>query len=117
MRVVVADPEEILRKLSIHDGCVDALAADDRANLAASALDERAYSLVQLGALVAIDAAPPTYMDVIDSARSCGVSEEEIVGALIAVIPAVGVARVVSAAPKLALALGYDVGAALENRT
>jgi hypothetical protein len=29
-------------------------------------------------------------------------------------MPAVGVSRVVSAAPKLALALGYDVGAALE---
>jgi hypothetical protein len=30
------------------------------------------------------------------------------------VIPIVGVARVVSAAPNLALALGYDVGEALE---
>jgi hypothetical protein len=37
------------------------------------------------------------------------------VGALIAVMPVVGVARVVSAAPNLGLALGYDVGAALEE--
>jgi hypothetical protein len=29
-------------------------------------------------------------------------------------LPVVGVARVVSAAPNLGLALGYDVGAALE---
>ena len=33
---------------------------------------------------------------------------------LIAVAPEVGLARVVSAAPELALALGYDVDAALE---
>jgi hypothetical protein len=42
------------------------------------------------------------------------VSYDEIVGTLIAVIPIVGVARVVSAAPNLALALGYDVAEALE---
>ena len=38
-----------------------------------------------------------------------------MVGTLIAVIPIVGVARVVSAAPNLALALGYDVSEALET--
>jgi 4-carboxymuconolactone decarboxylase len=43
-----------------------------------------------------------------------GASYDEIVGTLIAVMPIVGVARVVSAAPKLGLALGYDVSAALE---
>jgi hypothetical protein len=36
------------------------------------------------------------------------------VGCLIAVAPIVGLARVVSAAPELALALGYDVDAAVE---
>ena len=39
---------------------------------------------------------------------------QEIVGVLIAVAPTVGLARVVSAAPELALAIGYDVDAALE---
>ena len=34
----------------------------------------------------------------------------------IAVAPTVGMARVVSAAPELALALGYDVDAAIEAR-
>ena len=43
-----------------------------------------------------------------------GASEDEIVGTLIAVLPIVGVARVVAAAPNLALALGYDVSEALE---
>ena len=40
---------------------------------------------------------------------------EELVGTLIVVMPIVGVARVVSAAPNLGLALGYDVSDALET--
>jgi hypothetical protein len=36
------------------------------------------------------------------------------VGTLIAVAPITGVARVVAAAPEFALALGYDIDAALE---
>ena len=36
-------------------------------------------------------------------------------GALIAVLPELGAARVISAAPKLGLAVGYDVAAALED--
>lgn len=36
-------------------------------------------------------------------------------GALIAAMPVIGSARVVSAAPKLGLALGYDLDAALED--
>jgi 4-carboxymuconolactone decarboxylase len=114
--VVVPDHEETLRKLSIRDAYVDSLAADGGANLAASGLDEKTHSLIRVGALVAIDAAPPSYMEVIEFARGSGASADEIVGALIATIPAVGVTRVVSAAPKLALALGYDVGVGLEER-
>ena len=53
-------------------------------------------------------------MSAVDAAGEAGVTHEEIVGALIAVLPTVGVARVVSAAPNLGLALGYDVGEALE---
>jgi hypothetical protein len=41
---------------------------------------------------------------------------EEIVATLEAVMPVTGAARVVECAPKVALALGYDVDAALERR-
>jgi 4-carboxymuconolactone decarboxylase len=113
----VTDHEEILRKLSICDcGLVDALVADPQARLALSSLDPRTFALVQLGALVAVDAAPPSYLDAIEAARDAGAGDDEIVGALLAATPAVGQSRVVSAAPKLALALGYDVGLALEER-
>lgn len=115
--VVVQGHEETLRKLSIRDDAyVGFLAADERANLAASGLDEKTHSFVRLGALIAIDAAPPSYMEVIETARACGATSDEIVGVLVATMPAVGLTRIVSAAPKLALALGYDVGAALEDR-
>ena len=50
----------------------------------------------------------------VEAGLKAGASYDEIVGVLVAVIPIVGVARVVSAAPNLALALGYDVPDALE---
>ena len=57
----------------------------------------------------------PSYMSAIDAAEQAGVTREEIVGTLVAVLPVVGVARVVSAAPNLGLAIGYDVAEALET--
>lgn len=112
----MSDYTDTLRKLSIRDDAyVEALLTDDRTNLKASGFDRKTHALVQLGAMVAIDPAPPSYMRLIDVALECNASPDEIVGTLIAAMPAVGVARVVSAAPKLGLALGYDVAAALEE--
>ena len=53
-------------------------------------------------------------MSAVEAGLEAGATYDEIVGTLIAVIPIVGVARVVSAAPNLGLALGYDVHEALE---
>jgi alkylhydroperoxidase/carboxymuconolactone decarboxylase family protein YurZ len=114
--VAVSRHEETLRRLSIRDDAyVQALLGQESANVGASALDGKSHSLVRLGALVALDATPASYLSAIESARAYGASDDEIVGCLVAVLPAVGVARVVSAAPKLGLALGYDVDAALER--
>jgi hypothetical protein len=41
--------------------------------------------------------------------------EEEIADALVAIAPVAGLSRVVAAAPEVAIALGYDVVAALEE--
>ena len=109
--------EETLRRLAGRDDTfVDRLLADDDANEAASRLDPKTHALVRVAALIAVDAAPPSYMEAIEAAKRWDASSEEIVGCLIAIIPVVGVARVVSAAPKVGLALGYDVEAALEAR-
>src|SRR5205085_5519685 len=87
----------------------------ETASVAESHLDKKTHALVRLGALVAIDATPPSYMWTVEAARRAGATDDEIVGCLVAALPVVGVANVVSAAPKLALALGYDVTAALED--
>jgi alkylhydroperoxidase/carboxymuconolactone decarboxylase family protein YurZ len=112
----VSEHEQTLLKLAVRDDAyVEQLLGDDRANREASHLDDKTQALVRVAAMVALDAAPPSYMQAIESARAAFASDEEIVGCLIAVLPVVGVARVVSAAPKIGLALGYDVEAALES--
>lgn len=110
------DYRTTLRRLALRDdGYIASLLADERESAARSGLDPRTHALARIGALIAIDAAPPSYMSAVDSARRAGVTHEEIVGTLIAVLTVVGVARVVSAAPNLGLAIGYDVGEALER--
>jgi alkylhydroperoxidase/carboxymuconolactone decarboxylase family protein YurZ len=116
MFAAVDNHETTLTKLAIADEAYyQALLSAETNNVAESHLDEKTHALVRLGALVAIDATAPGYMWAVEAARRRGASEDEIVGCLIAAIPAVGVANAVAAAPKLALALGYDVTAALEG--
>jgi 4-carboxymuconolactone decarboxylase len=108
--------KETLRKLSIRDTeFIQSILQRADKNVARSGIDARAHALVRVGALVAADAATPSFMDACDEALAADATREEIVGTLIAVLPLIGVARVVAAAPNLALALGYDVGEALET--
>jgi 4-carboxymuconolactone decarboxylase len=114
--VQVAEHEDLLIRLAIRDGAsIDPLIVDDERNLAASRLDPKAHALARVAALVAIDAPTPSYLDPVDAAREAGASDDEIVGTLVALLPIVGPPRIVSAAPKLGLALGLDVGQALEG--
>jgi len=114
--VAVESHETTLTKLAIADEAYcQALLAGEENNIAESHLDEKTHALVRLGALVAIDATAPAYMWAVEAARRRGATEDQIVGCLIAALPAVGVANAVAAAPKLALALGYDVTTALEG--
>ena len=96
--------ERLLYRLSLHD---------ERSVRAALAepelLDPGVQALVGLGALLAVDAATVSLRQKVELAQRAGASEEEIVGVLLAIAPAVGHARTVAVAPRLALALGYDV--------
>jgi 4-carboxymuconolactone decarboxylase len=104
-----------LRRLSLRDDrYIDALLREECANANVSGIDPRSHALLRIAALIAMDAAPPSFMSAVEAGLNAGASYDEIVGTLIAVLPIVGVARVVSAAPNLALALGYDVSEALE---
>ena len=105
-----------LRRLAVRDDrYIDALLSEEHANMTLAGIDARSHALVRVAAVIAMDAAPPSYMSAVNAGREAGASNEEIVGTLIAVLPVVGAARVVAAAPNLALALGYDVADALEQ--
>jgi 4-carboxymuconolactone decarboxylase len=80
-------------------------------NLEASGLDPKTYSLANIAALIAADAAPASYMFQVGFALDAGVTPEEILGLLVALNPTVGNVRIVSAAAEIAFALGIDFGA------
>ena len=104
-----------LRRLALHDeALLKASAAEDRL-FQASAIDPRTAELVRIAATIAVDAAPSSFQRAVSHALAAGVSADEIVATLEAVTPVTGAARVVQCAPKIALALGYDVDAALER--
>ena len=72
-------------------------------------LDSKGQALVRLGALLSIDAATVSLRWTVELAYEAGATEDEIFDVLLVIGPAVGHARMVAAAPRLALALGYDV--------
>ncbi|HXV53984.1 MAG TPA: carboxymuconolactone decarboxylase family protein [Solirubrobacterales bacterium] len=76
------------------------------ASLEASSLDERTLMLVRIGALVAVDAPPASYLLNLGAAGQAGVDDEQVRGVLAAVAPIVGTARVAAAAGSIAQALG-----------
>ena len=78
-------------------------------NLEESELDPRAYALVKLATLIAIDAPPASYIMQVTFALEAGVTPDEVLGVLIAAAPQVGIPRVVAAAPEVMLALGLSV--------
>ena len=107
------DYTDRLRSLGLNDARIadGSLAAFGSDSLV---LDPRTLELVRLAALVAVGGAVPSYGAQADSAVSAGASAAEIVDVLVGVIPVVGLPCVVAAAPKLALAIGYDLDEALE---
>lgn len=112
--MVRADREERLRRLALQDEAFVEAALAMRLDNAASGLDPKTHALVRLGALVAVGAPPVSFQCNVDAALAAGASDDEIVGALIAVAPVVGFAKVISATPKVAVSMGYDLDTALE---
>jgi 4-carboxymuconolactone decarboxylase len=110
------DCEEILRRLSLNDDrFVAAVLAGRSGEAHECELDPRTNSLVRLAAVIANDAAEPTYQSIAGGALAAGATPEEVVGVLLAVATTVGSARVVAAAPRVAAAIGYELDAALES--
>jgi 4-carboxymuconolactone decarboxylase len=80
----------------------------DKADLD-SALTPRIRNLVRLAALIAVDAPTASLRWAVELAWNAGADEEEIVQVLATVGSEVGLSRIVSAAPRLAAAIGYDI--------
>jgi 4-carboxymuconolactone decarboxylase len=107
-----------LRRLTLHDDTLlGRLSIEESTpgSPSSSVLGAKTAALVRLTATIAVGAAPPSFQHAVAHALAAGARSDEIVAALEAVIPVIGVTRVVSAAPKVALALGYDVEDALER--
>ncbi|HEY7024866.1 MAG TPA: hypothetical protein VH371_07900 [Candidatus Limnocylindrales bacterium] len=77
-------------------------------------LDARTEALTRVAALVAVDAPASSFRSAVCAAQIAGVRLEDLFAVLVAISDDVGSARVISAAPRIALAAGYDVEAALE---
>lgn len=77
--------------------------------------DHPTSSLLRLAALIAVDADTPAYQREVRDAIAAGASPGQITAVLVAIARVTGSAVVMSAAPKLAMALGYDVDAGLED--
>ena len=109
------DYKERLRRLALHDDAFVERILSGESAPPELALDQRTAALVRLAATIAVDAAPSSFQHTVELALGAGATTGEIVGTLEAVTPVTGAARVVLCAPKLALALGYDVEQALEE--
>jgi 4-carboxymuconolactone decarboxylase len=109
------DYKDQLRLLTLNDtDFVDQLMAHSGSS--APQLDARTLACARLGALIATGGSEPSYGVEIDAALRAGATEPEIVGILTGIASVVGVPCVVSAAPDLALALGFDAELALEQQ-
>jgi 4-carboxymuconolactone decarboxylase len=104
------DVERLLRRLALNDEeSVEMILSAKPDPGAGLSLGHKGDLLVRLGALLALGAATTSIRTTVRHAMEAGATESEIVGVLVAVAPAVGVARVVSSASRLALAIGYDL--------
>jgi 4-carboxymuconolactone decarboxylase len=100
-----ATPEDRLRALAAgHVSALETLAQMQVGPEERSTLDEETRLLVRLAALVATDAAPVSYRAHLGVGGDAGLPMARVLGALVAIAPIVGSARVLSAASKLARA-------------
>ena len=108
--------QETLRRLAmIDEGFVEDQAGLGLGLAGTPALHPKTAALLQLGASVATGASPVCVQWSTGRALAAGATEEEIAAVLLVIAPVAGLGRVVCAAPDVAIALGYDIEAALDD--
>ena len=78
---------------------------------AESHLDPKSFALVKIASLVAMDAAPASYLFQVQLALDAGCTPREILGVLTAIAPQTGIPKVVAAAPEIMISLGLELPA------
>ena len=86
---------------------LDVLTTMTEAALEASELDPAAQILLRFAALVALDAAPASYLFHFGAGAEQGLTLEDAQQVLVTLAPVVGTARIVSASSKISRALGF----------
>jgi 4-carboxymuconolactone decarboxylase len=111
----MAEREEILRRMTLGDvAYLDALVSERQRSPTPAELDYAGQALVKLGALTATDGSDLAWQQAVAAALDAGLTADEVVDALVVLAPVIGQTRVMAAAPKVALATGFDVTTALE---
>ena len=101
---------EHLRRLSLIDeGYFEEELGLDPRPVGLSELDPKTAALVQVAASVAIGSSAVCVGWSTSRAMAEGATEDEVADVLLAILPVVGLGRVVTAAPDVAAALGDDV--------
>jgi len=107
--------EEGFRRLAIGTHAMVASVCRDGGQPESWHLDARTEALLRIGVLVALDAPPSSFRSEVEAAQRAGARLDDLLAVLVATSDIVGSARLVSAAPRMALAAGYDIEAALEE--
>ena len=105
---------DALAKIAQGDAPVlERLVAMNLDSMKDSGLDETTYFLTRLAALVAMDAAPVSYLITLGLAGEAGLTLAQAQGTLVAIAPVVGSARIAAAAGNILRAFG--IASALEE--
>ncbi len=113
----VNQTEELLRRLAAGDErCLrwalgPVTARDDSGEGWAPVLGREERALVQLAALIAVDAGTASLRWAAERAGATGVDDQTLVHVLLIVGPTAGAAQTVTSAPRLGLALDLDLEA------
>src|SRR4029453_5675755 len=92
---------------------LDVLATMTEAAVERSTLDPAAQILLRFAALVALDAAPASYLFHFGAGADQGLTMEDARQVLVTLAPVVGTARIVSASSKISQALGFALDMAI----
>jgi 4-carboxymuconolactone decarboxylase len=105
------DPaEDLLRRLAFNDERVLGMVLTGGMGRGHQGeLSAKMELLIRLAALLAVGAGTASLREAAEQASAAGATEGEIVEVLVTVGPTIGLAGVVASAPRLAVAIGYDL--------